>query len=129
VHGRARICNGRGTGFGGATVPAAKLVPPPAPAWGDIGGWDQPQYYATIQLADIDGDGRAELIGCGPSGILVNHFDTASHAWIAKNPGPPLRDTTRWDQPQYYTTIQFADIDGDGQSELVARGPGGMQAL
>jgi hypothetical protein len=104
------------------------LALPPTPAWGDIGGWDQPQYYATIQLADIDGDGRTELIGRGPSGILVNRFDTASHAWIAKNPGPPLSDTAHWDQPQYYTTIQFADIDGDGQSELVARGAGGIQA-
>ncbi|MGI9073322.1 MAG: FG-GAP repeat domain-containing protein [Bryobacteraceae bacterium] len=98
------------------------------PAWGDIGRWDQPQYYATIQVADIDGDGRAELLGRGPSGILVNNFDTASHAWIAKNPGPPLSDTAHWDQPQYYTTIQFADIDGDGRSELVARGPDGIQA-
>jgi hypothetical protein len=90
------------------------LALPPTPAWGDIGGWDQPQYYGTIQLADIDGDGRAELIGRGPSGILVNRFDTASDAWIAKNPGPPLSDTADWDQPQYYSTIQFADIDGDG---------------
>jgi hypothetical protein len=47
-----------------------KLALPPTPAWGDIGGWDQPQYYATIQLADIDGDGRAELIGRGPGASL-----------------------------------------------------------
>src|SRR5437763_15800338 len=65
------------------------LALPPTPAWGDIGGWDQPQYYGTIQLADIDGNGRAELIGRGPSGILVNRFDTESHACVAKNPGPP----------------------------------------
>jgi hypothetical protein len=103
------------------------LALPPTPAWGDIGGWDQPQYYATIQLADIDGDGRAELIGRGPGGILVNRFDTATHAWIAKKPGPPLSYTAHWDQPQYYTTIQLADVDGDGQSELVARGSDGIQ--
>src|SRR4051812_28914716 len=100
---------------------------PPTPAWGDIGRWDQPQYYSTIQLADIDGDGRAELIGRGPGGILVNHFDPASHAWVAKHPGPPLSDTAHWDQPQYYTTIQLADIDGDGQAELIGRGVEGIE--
>jgi hypothetical protein len=104
-----------------------RLALAPDPAWGDIGGWDQPQYYATIQLADIDGDGRAELIGRGPGGILVNHFDTATETWVAKHAGPPLSDVAHWDQPQYYTTIKFADIDGDGQAELVARGPDGIQ--
>ncbi|MFL6353570.1 MAG: FG-GAP repeat domain-containing protein [Bryobacteraceae bacterium] len=104
-----------------------KLALPPTPAWGDIGGWDQPQYYATIQLADIDRDGRAELIGRGPGGILVNHFDTATNSWVANHPGPPLSDVAHWDQPQYYTTIQFSDIDGDGQTELVARGRDGIQ--
>jgi len=88
------------------------LALPPAPAWGDIGGWDQPQYYATIQLADIDGDGRPELIARGPGGILVNHFDTATNSWVANHPGPPLSDVAHWDEPQYYTTIHLADIDG-----------------
>ncbi len=117
------------TGQDGASTIGSrhKVQLPPTPAWGDIGGWDQPQYYATIQLADIDGDGRAELIARGPSGILVNRFDSASHAWIAKKPGPPLSDAARWDQPQYYATIQFADVDGDGQAELVARGSDGIQ--
>ena len=104
-----------------------KLRLPPPPAWGDMGRWDQPQYYATIQLADIDGDGQAELLGRWAGGVLVNHFDTATESWVARRPGPPLSDSAHWDQPQYYTTIQFADIDGDGQAELVARGPYGIE--
>ena len=100
---------------------------PPTPAWSDIAGWSQPQYYATIQLADIDGDGRAELIGRGPGGILVNYFDTETESWVGKRAGPPLNDAARWDQPRYYTTIRFADIDGNGQAELVVRGAGGIE--
>ena len=105
---------------------SGKLRLPPTPAWGDMGRWDQPQYYATIQLADIDGDGQAELMGRWAGGILVNHFDRATDSWVARRPGPPLSDNAHWDRPQYYTTIQFADIDGDGQAELVARGPDGI---
>jgi hypothetical protein len=107
---------------------ARKLQLPPPPAWGDMGRWDQPQYYATIQLADIDGDGQAELMGRWAGGVQVNHFDTATDSWVARRPGPPLSDSAHWDQPQYYTTIQFGDIDGDGQAELVARGPEGIEA-
>jgi len=42
--------------------------------------------------------------------------------------GQPFLADGNWDQPQYYETIRYADIDGDGQAELLARGPGGFQA-
>jgi hypothetical protein len=34
---------------------------------------------------------------------------------------PQLSDGLGWKQPMYYSTIQTADIDGDGQSEILAR--------
>ncbi|MFL6354605.1 MAG: FG-GAP repeat domain-containing protein [Bryobacteraceae bacterium] len=34
---------------------------------------------------------------------------------------PELSDGLGWKQPMYYSTIQTADIDGDGQSEVLAR--------
>src|SRR3954468_9843599 len=34
---------------------------------------------------------------------------------------PQLSDELGWKQPMYYSTIQTADIDGDGQSEVLAR--------
>ena len=34
---------------------------------------------------------------------------------------PELSDGLGWKQPRYYSTIQTADIDGDGQSEVLAR--------
>jgi hypothetical protein len=39
------------------------------PAWGDAGGWTDPSQYATIQLADVDGDGRDELLGRSDAGL------------------------------------------------------------
>ena len=42
---------------------------PDGPAWSDAEGWNQPQYYTTIQTADIDGDGNAELIARAAAGI------------------------------------------------------------
>jgi hypothetical protein len=34
---------------------------------------------------------------------------------------PQLKDALGWKQPMYHSTIQTADIDGDGQSEVLAR--------
>src|SRR3954468_20591685 len=34
---------------------------------------------------------------------------------------PQLQDALGWKQPMYHSTIQTADIDGDGQSEVLAR--------
>lgn len=64
----------------------------------------------------------------GGGGILVNRFDTTAGVWIAKNPGPPLSDQEGWNQPQYYTTIQLADIDGNPGAELLGRGGAGIPA-
>jgi hypothetical protein len=98
------------------------------PFWSDTSLWTRPGYYSTIQLGDIDGDGAAELIGRGPAGILVNKFDPVTGQWLQLPNGPTLSDAAGWNEPQYYSTIQLADIDGDGQAELLARGAGGIVA-
>lgn len=49
----------------------------------------------------------------------AHHFDTIPRAkQIAL---PQLSDGLGWKQPMYYSTIQTADIDGDGQTEVLAR--------
>ena len=101
------------------------------PGWGNL-PWAAPQYYTTIQLGDLDGDGKDELIGREGSGIAVHQFDPVSGQWqpVLAADGTILRgpfsDKDGWDQPQYYLTIQLADIDGDRKKELVARSAGGM---
>lgn len=98
--------------------------------WRDDYGWGQPQYYRTIQLADIDGDGHAELIGRGGNGIEVHKYDPSTKKWTwltAGNSNSIWRDQDGWNQPQYYTTIQCADINGDGKDELIGRGGQGLE--
>jgi uncharacterized repeat protein (TIGR01451 family) len=115
------------------------------PGWGDAGGWTQPEQYETIQLADVDGDGKDELLARTPAGVEVQVFDTTLGQWrpqidasgkplivtafadppplTTANPKPPATD---WTLPQYYDTIQAADIDGDGRTEIVGRSASGL---
>jgi len=104
------------------------LIPNQFPAWDDgISGWDKAPYYSTILLADIDGDGRAELLARGPGGILVNYFDTATGVWIAKNPGPPFSDQEGYNRAPYYSTLQAANIDDRPGAELIIKASTGIE--
>jgi len=91
----------------------------------DTADWYKPEYYETIQCADIDGDGKAELIARGAYGIWVWKYDS-SKGWIQLRSGLSLSDTADWYKPEYYKTIQCADIDGDGKAELIARSASGI---
>jgi hypothetical protein len=42
-----------------AQVADAVYVPP----WSDAARWNQSDQYGTIQAADLDGDGKFELLG------------------------------------------------------------------
>ena len=93
----------------------------------DANGWNQPQYYETLQLADVNADGRAELIFRGPFGLFTYAFDPAHKQWYDLNAGDlGMTDTAGWNQPQYYTTYRLADINADGQAELLVRGGAGL---
>jgi hypothetical protein len=112
------------------------------PNWTDAGGWNDPSQYATIQLADVNGDGSDELIGRADDGIEIFWFDTTLGQWRpqvnAKDVRQALTDFATpppWNasdphspaQPQYYSTIQAADIDGQPGAEILARFWDGMR--
>jgi FG-GAP-like repeat len=102
-------------------------LPLQLPFWADTAGWTNPSYYATIQLADIDGDGQAELIARGPAGVLSNHFDVATGQWLTLTPGPANSDANGWNAPYSYMSMQCADLDGDGAEELFVLSSTGVQ--
>ncbi len=101
---------------------------PNGPAWSDSSGWNQIQYYSTIQCADIDGDGQANLLGRSAQGIQIWRFVTvgAGQKWVELSGGPDWSDEAGWAAPQYYSTIQCVELDGFGQAEILARSSSGI---
>lgn len=102
--------------------------PPNGPLLSDAAGWAG--YASTLRCADLDGNGNVELIVRGADGVHVFSYDAASTAWgpSATDPanGPALTDAAGWNDAAYSSTMQLADLDGDGALELVANGPGGL---
>ncbi|HYF25152.1 MAG TPA: hypothetical protein VD931_05385 [Baekduia sp.] len=103
--------------------------------WSSDDGWRQvdgrpfpgfsagPQYFETIQPADVDGDGRDETIGRGARGILTD-FREAKSTLV----GPALADDPWATDRSYYGSIQTARLDPDSPARsLVARGPFGIR--
>src|SRR4051794_9452900 len=110
-----------------------------SPAWGDAAGWTDPSKYSTIQLADITGDGSAELLARNDDGPEIWTFDTAvgqrrptldakGHPRVIRalrSPLPTEDVRGSWRDPATSSTIQAADLDGDQQEEILANGPSG----
>ncbi|HVY44527.1 MAG TPA: GH25 family lysozyme, partial [Minicystis sp.] len=87
-------------------------------------GWDQFDKYSTIRLADVDGDGRADLCARRNAGMTCwpsrsDHFGAAVETTM-------LADDVHGDDPSHYRTIRFADVDGDGAQDLCYRSGDGL---
>jgi len=94
--------------------------------FGDAEGFLQEKYYATLQLADINGDGAADLCARGANGIYCGGSTTVSFL-VAANPlVANFTDAYGWDQPQYYKTIRLVDYNGDGRADVCGRGGAGV---
>jgi hypothetical protein len=94
----------------------------------DSNGWTDPTNYETIQAADVDGDGFAEIVARADKEIVVERFDFETTTWHALGESSLLLDDDPWAQgAEYYTTIQAGDIDGVPGAELIGRGPYGLR--
>ncbi|MGW0515892.1 peptidoglycan DD-metalloendopeptidase family protein [Crossiella sp. NPDC003009] len=74
----------------------------------------------STQFADIDGDGKDEIIAFQPGGEVVAYhnvngyggYEGARHSVVARGFTDPAR-------------TKFADVNGDGRDEIIAFQPGG----
>lgn len=124
------LCSGETTAdYNGTCGPSLTL-----PRWTDAGGWDNPQYYATIQLADFNGDGRDELLARGASGIRMHTWDAAYGQWrdmgVQTFPdADAFSDSEGWSKPQHYstiTTVEYVYPNGHYAAALIAVGATGL---
>jgi GH25 family lysozyme M1 (1,4-beta-N-acetylmuramidase) len=95
-----------------------------APAWSNANGWSAPATGSTLRLVDLDGDGKADLCGRAVDGI---HCALSNGTGFGNDiVGPVWSDANGWARPEYYTTILFADVNGDGRSDICARAAAGV---
>ena len=113
-----------GTAFAAATPWDGNFTDTPS-ATNSV-GWYPVQYGGTLQLGDIDGDGKADICGRSVGGMYcalsngVNGFVNDALALDS------FSDNNGWDGAQYYSTIRLGDVDGDGKWDICGRGGAGV---
>ena len=87
--------------------------------------------WGSIRTGDIDGDGKDEVLALDGKGqgLQAWTYDPVENAWTQLPAHPPLAlGSDPWlSHPEYYSTIQVGDVDGDGRDDVVARGPSGIR--
>ncbi len=110
----------------GATSPMVRS-PQIATDFSDANGWNRPEHFSTLTLADVNGDGRDDLCGRGGDGVYCALYDHLTRAF-----GPATLWTTQfsdgagWNNPRYFASLRFADVNGDGAVDVCGRGGGGV---
>lgn len=97
------------------------------PSQADARGYDAVQYYSSIQLADLDGDGRAELCWRAHDGIYAARLRDGAFTRVITAALPGLSSSVGWSDPANYRTLRFLDIDGDGKADVFVRANAGLR--
>jgi LmbE family N-acetylglucosaminyl deacetylase len=94
----------------------------------DASGYgDSAAYYGSVQLTDVNNDGKADVCGRNASGIECalndgsGNFETVTQ-WTIEE----FSDAALWFDAASGATVQFADINGDHFNDVCGRGSSGM---
>jgi hypothetical protein len=97
--------------------------------WRDSSRAEAPDHYSTIQFADVNADGRADVCGRGNGGISCGRSNGLLFFDTYWDTGHMFGNAAGWEAPSRFTTIQLADITGDGASDVCGRSSGGIRCL
>ncbi len=122
--GRADICgrasNGilcainTGTGFGTPTIWTSQYGV----------GWGYEEHYSTISFPDLNADGQADVCGRAADGIICGISNGAT-GFINTTYWTNGYSAT-WNTPEYYSTIRYPDLNGDGRADICGRASNGI---
>ena len=76
------------------------------PAYADLRGWGDPSNYRTIRLADLDGDGRADV--CARANAGLGCWLSDGRGFPTSVPGPDWGDEAGWSRASQYATLRIA---------------------
>jgi hypothetical protein len=95
--------------------------------FGDGQSWgDSPSYWQTVRFPDLNGDGKADVCGRGDGGLLCA-LSTGTSFGAAMFWTTEYGDTTYWgNDPKYWQTLQFVDLNGDKRADVCGRGTDGV---
>ena len=95
--------------------------------------WTDELYWSSLTHADVDADGREDLVGRSNHGLEAWGYnpDGTWRLIARQDPASPdaLSGSRGWDDPQYASTVQGANVDPHAGDEVIARGTYGVEAF
>jgi MYXO-CTERM domain-containing protein len=95
------------------------------PELSDASGWGDVSLWSTIRMADVTGDGRADL--CARSKLDYQCWASTGFGFDRPVEVAAWSDAAGWNDPSNYRTIRAVDLDGDGAAEICGRGDDGIK--
>src|SRR5439155_14117277 len=108
------------------TKPTSFVFPATTIAFGTKGFVSSSLSSTGLDCADVNGDGKADLVHCGSTGMQPYSGGPSSSSaglifHLNLGGSPPAFSTTTLDGGSFYD-VHFADVNADGKLDIVALG-------
>src|SRR5205085_2437553 len=95
--------------------------------FGDQQGWkSDASFWSTIRFVDINGDHKADVCGRGTAGIYCGISTGSAFSSLSAPFSTFFSNANSWANVIYYSTIQYADVNGDGYADVCGRASDGV---